>query len=119
MAAKTSTPADRSRTQVSRRSRAANEEPPNRDAQLPRLVGEIVLDAAAWKHDDPDRQDVEHGVVALERSGLGVLRPVRLEGDLRHLAVVRPLGGDGSIFSSVPSALSPRRSMSALKESRC
>ena len=34
------------------------------------------------------------GVVALERCRLGVLRPVRLEGDLRHLAVGRPFGGD-------------------------
>ena len=33
-------------------------------------------------------------VVALERRGLGVLRPVGLEGDLRNLSVVGPLGGD-------------------------
>ena len=42
----------------------------------------------------PIGSDVEHGVVALERGGLGVLRPVGLEGDLRHLAVGRPFGGD-------------------------
>ena len=33
-------------------------------------------------------------VVALERRRLGVLGPVGLEGDLRHLAVVGPFGGD-------------------------
>ena len=33
-------------------------------------------------------------VVALERRCLGVLGPVGLEGDLRHLAVVGPFGGD-------------------------
>ena len=36
----------------------------------------------------------EHPIVALERRGLGVPGPVRLEGDLRHLAVVGPAGGD-------------------------
>ena len=33
-------------------------------------------------------------VVAFERRRLGVLGPVGLEGDLRHLAVVGPFGGD-------------------------
>ena len=41
-----------------------------------------------------DRQDVEHLVVALERRGLRMLRPVGLEGDLRHLAVISPPGGE-------------------------
>ena len=43
---------------------------------------------------DVDRQDLEQRVVALERSGLGVLRPVELEGDLRDVAVARPFAGD-------------------------
>ena len=43
---------------------------------------------------DADRQRLEHRVVALERRGLGVLGPVGLEGDLRHLAVIGPAGGD-------------------------
>ena len=46
------------------------------------------------KTHDADRQHFEHCVVALERRGLGVLGPVGLEGDLRHLAVVGPAGGD-------------------------
>ena len=73
--------------------RAALAEFPHRYAQLLRLVGEIGLNAGAWKHDDADRQHREHSVVALERRGLRMLRPVRLEGDLRHLAVGRPFGG--------------------------
>jgi hypothetical protein len=38
----------------------------------------------------PIGRTFEHLVVALERCGLGVLGPVGLEGDLRHLAVVGP-----------------------------
>src|SRR3546814_18962736 len=74
-----------------RRSRAASlPESEQRDAELAGLVGEVVLDARARKHDDADRQHVQHLIVALERRGLGVLRPVGLEGDLRHLAGVGP-----------------------------
>ena len=43
---------------------------------------------------DADRQQFEHGVVASERCGLGVLGPVRLESDLRYLAGNSPFGGD-------------------------
>src|SRR5580658_11313626 len=88
------TPAGRSRTQGSRRSRAATPEPPNRDAELPGLVGEVVLNAGAREHHDADRQNVEHRVVAFERGGLGVLRPVGPEGDLRDLTVACPFGGN-------------------------
>ena len=49
-----------------------------------------------------DRQLVEYRIVALEWRGLGMLRPVGLEGDLRDLAVVGPLGGDqlGALWRS-------------------
>src|SRR3546814_1189892 len=77
-----------------RRSRAASlPEIEQRDAELAGLVGEVVLDARARKHDDADRQHVQHLIVALERRGLGVLRPVGLEGDMRHLAGVGPFCG--------------------------
>src|SRR3546814_4411126 len=52
-----------------RRSRAASlPEIEQRDAELAGLVGEVVLDARARKHDDADRQHVQHLIVALERS---------------------------------------------------
>jgi hypothetical protein len=44
--------------------------------------------------DDADRHDREHRVVAPEWRGLGVLRPVRFEGDLRYVALGRPFGSD-------------------------
>ena len=75
-----------------RRSRGA--EFPNGDAEALRLVGEVVLDSRAREMHDADRQQFEHGVVASERCCLGVLRPVRLESDLRYLAVNSPFGGD-------------------------
>ena len=79
-----------------RRSRAASlrAKVEQRDAELPRLVGEIVLDVGAGEDDDPDRQHVQHLIVALKRCGLGVFRPVGGEADLRHLAGVGPLGRD-------------------------
>jgi hypothetical protein len=77
-----------------RRSRAAAPELPDRDAELLGLVGEVVLNARAGEHHDPDRQHLEHRVVAFEGRCLGVPRPVGLEGDLRHLAVIGPFGGD-------------------------
>src|SRR5882672_8119865 len=67
---------------------------PDRDTELLGLVGKIRRDARAWEDDDPDREDVENPVVALERGGSGVTGPVRLEDDLRHLAGVGPAGGD-------------------------
>jgi hypothetical protein len=43
-------------------------EPPDRDAELRRLSGDIGLDAGTREDDDPDRHDSEHRVVALEAS---------------------------------------------------
>ncbi len=65
-----------------RRSRAAAPELPDRDAELLRLVSEVVLNAGAGEHHDPDRQHFQHRVVAFERRGLGMPGPVGLEGDL-------------------------------------
>src|SRR5439155_12339709 len=75
-----------------RRSRAAKF--PNGNAEAFRLVGKVVLDSRAREMHDADRNEFEHGVVALERRRLGMLRPVGLESDLRHLPVGRPFGGD-------------------------
>jgi hypothetical protein len=77
-----------------RRSRAALAEFPDRDGDLLRLVGEIGLDAGAGENYDVDRQRGQHGIVALERRGLLMLRPVGSERDLRHLALGYPLGRD-------------------------
>ena len=71
-----------------RRSRAAVLR--DRDAKLLRLIGEVRRDARARKYDNADREDVEDPVVALERCGPGVPVPVRLEDDLRDLAVIGP-----------------------------
>lgn len=65
-----------------------------RDAELLRLVGEIVLDACARKEDDADRQDIEDAVVSFERRGFAVTRPVGFESDLWHFAGFGPFGGD-------------------------
>src|SRR6185312_14415030 len=75
-----------------RRSRSA--EFPNGDAEAFRLVGEVVLDSRAREMHDADRQQFEHGVVAPEGCCLGMLGPVRLERDLRHLPGGRPFGSD-------------------------
>src|SRR5467141_3946810 len=75
-----------------RRSRSA--EFPNGDPESLRLVGKVVLDSRPREMHDADRQQFEHGVVAFERRRLGMLRPVRLESDLRYLAGGRPFGGD-------------------------
>ena len=66
----------------------------DRDAQLARLVGKVFLDPGARKDQHADRQDIQHRVVALERGRAAVLGPVGPEGDLRHLAVIGPAGGD-------------------------
>ena len=79
---------------LGRRSRAALAEFPDWYAKFPRLVGEIVLDAGAWKHHDPDRQNLQHSVVPFEGRRFGVLGPIGLERDLCHLAIVGPFGGD-------------------------
>jgi len=75
-----------------RRSRSA--EFPNGDPESLRLVGKVVLDSRPRETHDADRHQFEHGVVAPERCRLGMLRPVRLESDLRYLAVNSPFGGD-------------------------
>jgi hypothetical protein len=67
---------------------------PNGDAELPRLVGQVLLIAGAGEDHDADRQHVEHLIVALERRCLGVFGPIGFEGDLRDLAVVGPAGCD-------------------------
>src|SRR5450432_3696344 len=79
---------------VLRRLRAAVAEFPHRDAELPRLVGQVLLNAGAGEDDDAYRQHVKHLIVALERGRLGIFGPIRFEGDLRNLAVVGPAGGD-------------------------
>lgn len=52
----------------------------------------LAIDARAGKHDDASRHDREHLVVAAEWSGLGMLPPVRREGDLCHVAGLGPAG---------------------------
>lgn len=47
-----------------------------------RALSAIVLDAAAGKDKHADRQNLEHGVIALEGRGFAVLRPVRTEASL-------------------------------------
>src|SRR5262245_7804198 len=72
--------------------RSTGAEPPNRDAKLLCLVGEVVLNPGTREMQHADRQYFEHRVVASEWRGLGMLRPVGLKSYLRHLAVV--VGGD-------------------------
>src|SRR5262247_3998720 len=67
---------------------------PDWDAKLLRLVGEVRRDARAGEYDHTDREDLEEPVVALERRGPGVPVPVRLEHDLRHVAIIGPAGGN-------------------------
>lgn len=69
------------------RSRAASRHTIDRDTHLAGFVSQVVLDAGAREHHDADWHAVQHLVVALEGCGLGVFGPVRLEGDLRDLAV--------------------------------
>src|SRR5688572_21010318 len=77
-----------------RRLRSARAQAPDRDAELPGLIGEVLLDARTGTDDDTDRQDLQDLVVALEGCSLSVAGPVRLERDMRHLARVGPAGGD-------------------------
>src|SRR3546814_1345259 len=67
---------------------------PDGDAERPRLVDEIVLDAGAREDDQPGGHRVDHPVVALERGRLLVAVPVGPESDLRPAAGIRPAGGD-------------------------
>ena len=66
----------------------------HRDAQLLGLVGEVFLDAIAREDENAHGQHIQHGVVALEGCGLGMLGPIGLEGDLRDLAGFGPFSGD-------------------------
>lgn len=66
----------------------------NWDAQFAGLVGKVLLDPGSREDQDADRQDVQYRVVAFERGRAAVLGPVGPEGDLRHLAVIGPAGGD-------------------------
>ncbi len=66
----------------------------DRDTQLLGFVGQVLLDAIAREDEDAHGQHFEHGVVALEGRGLGVLGPLGLEGDLRHAPGFGPFGGD-------------------------
>jgi hypothetical protein len=61
------------------RSRVSGADPPDGDAELASLVGEIALDSGSWEHHDANRQRFEQRVVAPERRGLGVLGPIRLK----------------------------------------
>ena len=65
-----------------------------RDTELSGLVREVVGDTRAWEHHDPDWHRLEQYVVALERRGVLVPVEVGLEGDLWHLALIGPAGGD-------------------------
>src|SRR3546814_17832030 len=78
-----------------RRSRAAEmPEVPALDAHGLGLVVEIVLDAGDRQDDDPGGQGLQHRIVALERSGLLLQVPVRLERDLRDLWTIGPEARD-------------------------
>ena len=64
------------------------------DAELLGLVREVFLDAIAREDEDADGEHIQHGIVALEGCGLGVLGPVGLEGDLGDTPGFSPFGGD-------------------------
>jgi len=76
------------------RLRATIAEFPDGDAEVSRLVGQVLLNAGAGENEDADRQHIGHLIVALEACCLGVFSPIAIEGDLGHLAVVGPAGGD-------------------------
>jgi len=52
------------------------------------------LDTRASEDEEPHGKNVQHRIVTLERCRLGVLGPVRLEGDLRHTPGLGPFGRD-------------------------
>src|SRR3546814_20978922 len=68
---------------------------PDGDAERPRLVDEIVLDAGARDADQPGGHRVDHPVVALERGRLLVAVPLGPARDLRPTPATRPRGGRG------------------------
>src|SRR3546814_14876187 len=53
-----------------------------RDAEFASFVRKIVGNARSWEYDDPDRQDVEELVIALEWRGFGVAGSVWFGRDL-------------------------------------
>src|SRR3546814_12729401 len=65
---------------------------PDRDAERPRLVDEIVLDAGARENDQTGRHRIDQPLIALDRRRFLVALPVRAESDLRHPALVAPAG---------------------------
>jgi hypothetical protein len=76
---------------------------PDWDPELLRRVDEVVLSARAGEHHDPDREHLQHLVVALKRCSFGMFCPVGLEGDLRHFAMIGPFCGDAfSPFGEPP-----------------
>ena len=62
----------------------------DRYAELPRLVDEVLGDAAAGECDDALGQEIQELVVAPERSGPSVAVPVGLADDLVDAALVGP-----------------------------
>jgi hypothetical protein len=76
----------------------------NGNAEALGLLGEIAGDGGAEEDDDACGHDIEHVVVALERSRLAVGGPVGLERDLRHLAMIGP-AGDGFLCAFRPAAM--------------
>lgn len=65
---------------------------PDRNSEFSGLVSKVFLNAGAWKNEDTDRHDVQHGIVTSEGRRLGVSGPVGLEDDLCDLAVFSPAG---------------------------
>lgn len=63
-------------------SRLRTSKPPNRNAHLTRLVGEVLEDARSREDDDTDRERFEQCVIALEGRCILVTGPIRFEGDL-------------------------------------
>ena len=62
----------------------------NRDAELPRLVHEVLGDAGAGERDDAFRQEVQQVVVAAEGCGASVPVPIRLADDLLDAVALCP-----------------------------
>src|SRR3546814_1116282 len=77
---------------------------PDGDAERPRLVDEIVLDAGAREDDQPGGHRVDHPVVALERGRLLVAVAVGPEIELRQAAGNRP-AGSGALGAGGRSAM--------------
>src|SRR3546814_18991277 len=63
-----------------------------RDAEFASFVRKIVGNARSWEYDDPDRQDVEELVIALEWRGFGVAGAGWFVSDLYDVASVGTTG---------------------------